>query len=84
MSVEYLKNHALLIIIIACGLFEELKGQSCNAQNRMSDEITNHVFDTYKNLVMTNGKHIFNTSSDMAMEKMCEYPSSKYALPYCK
>ena len=33
---------------------------------------------------MPHGKHTFKTASDMAMEKMCAYPSSKYSLPRCK
>ena len=33
---------------------------------------------------MPNGKHIFKTASDMDIEKMCAYLSSKYALPHWK
>ena len=39
------------------------------------------VSDTYKNYVMPHRKHIFLTESDIAMEAMCVYPSSKYVLP---
>ena len=33
---------------------------------------------------MTHGKHMFQIDFDIAMEKMCAYPSSKYALPHFK
>ena len=31
---------------------------------------------------MPHGKNMFKKPPDMAMEKMCAYPSSKYALPH--
>ena len=32
---------------------------------------------------MPHGKNVFKTASDMAMAVVCEYPLSKYVLPYC-
>ena len=55
-------------------LLKILKDKSCNEKNRRSGETDNNLFETYKNYVMQNGKNIFNTESDMAMAKMCEYP----------
>ena len=37
-----------------------------------------------KNSVNPHGNHMFQTASGMAMATMCEYPSSKYALPHWK
>ena len=44
----------------------------------------NHLFETYKSSVMPNGKNMIYTEYEMAMETMCEYPSSNYALPHWK
>ena len=46
--------------------------------------MANCVFETYENYAMPNGNNIFNTSSEMATKKMCEYPSLKYALIHWK
>ena len=46
--------------------------------------MANRLFKTYKNYVIPHGKHIFKTASNMDMAKMCEYPSSEYALPHWK
>ena len=45
----------------------------CNEKNRRSGEINNSLFDTYNNTIIKNGKHTFQTASDMA--KICAYPS---------
>ena len=42
------------------------------------------LFETYNNYVMPHGHHIYATSSDMAMVKMCAYPSYQNALPHLK
>ena len=36
--------------------------------------MANFIFDTYKNSVMTHGKHMFKIASEMAMSTMCAYP----------
>ena len=46
--------------------------------------MSNHLFNTYENSVMSHGKHIFETAYDMAMVEMCEYPSSKYEISHWK
>ena len=38
----------------------------------------------FKYSFMPHGKHTFQRESDMAMARMCEYPSSKYTFPYWK
>ena len=44
----------------------------------------NSLFETYKNSVMTHGRHIYATESDMDMAKMCAYPPPQHAFPHCK
>ena len=55
-----------------------------NAQNRRSNEITNHVYVRYKNYVIPRGKHMFKSASDMEMTTICAYTSSQYYLPHWK
>ena len=55
-------------------VFEKIKGQICNAQNRRSGEMSNSIFETYKNMIMPHGKNMFKIASDMAMTTMCAYP----------
>ena len=44
-------------------------------KNRRSGEMDNRLFETYTNFVVLHGKNIPQKASDMAMEKMCAYPS---------
>ena len=44
----------------------------------------NSLFETYNNSAIPNSKNIFKTESDMAIEKICAYPSSNFALPHWK
>ena len=48
-----------------------VKDQFCNKKNRRFSEIANNLFETYKNSVMPHEKHMFQTTYDMEMEKMC-------------
>ena len=50
----------------------------------MSGEMADHLFETYTISVMKHGKHMFQTAYGIAMEKMCAYQSSNYALPHWK
>ena len=58
---------------------KKIKDQSCNEKNRRSGETANHIFETYKNSVMTHGKHKLKIASEMSMAKICAYPSFRYA-----
>ena len=60
---------------MAWTLFEEIKDQRCNAQNRRYIEISNCRFDTYKDLVMPHGKHMFKIASESSMVTMGAFPS---------
>ena len=45
---------------------------------------SNHIYETYKDTVMPNGRHIYAKEYDMAKSKMCAYSQSDHALPHCK
>ena len=62
-------------------MFEKLKDQIQNAQNRRSGEKAHHIYTTYKNTVMPHGSHIYAKASYIANAKMCTYPQSEHALP---
>ena len=59
---------------------KRLKDRSHNAQNRRSDEISSHIFETYNNDVRPHGCHIYNTAVYMAMSKMCPCTSKRHGL----
>ena len=63
---------------------KKLKDLIQNAQNRRSGEKTNHIYETYKNTVMPNGRHIYAKAYDMAKAKMCANSHSDHALPHWK
>ena len=68
-----------------CDLYlRKLNNLSKNSQNRRSGEKSNLLFDTYKNSVMSHGRHIYATSSDMDMDTMCVYLPSQHALLHWK
>ena len=50
-----------------------IKDQSYYAQNIRAGEISNRLFETYKNYFIPHGKNIFNTESGMAIITMCAY-----------
>ena len=63
---------------------KKLKNQIQNAQNRRSGEKSNRMYETYKNVVMPHGRHIYSKAYDMAKAKFCAYPQYNYALPHRK
>ena len=50
---------------------KHLKNRGQNSQNRRSDKLSSHIFQTYKNAVRPHGCHIYNYAADMDMAKMC-------------
>ena len=48
----------------------------------MSGEKSNRIYETYKNIVMPHGRHIYAKASDMEKATMCRYPQSDNALPH--
>ena len=42
------------------------------------------IYETYKNIVMPHGSHIYAKSYDMEKATMCAYPQSDHALPHWK
>ena len=63
---------------------KKLKDKSQNDQSRRSGEKAHHIYETYKNTMMTHGRHIYAKAYDMVQAKMCTYPYSDHALPYWK
>ena len=44
----------------------------------------NLIYETYKNIVMTHGRHIYAKSYDMAKATVCANSKSDHALPHWK
>ena len=63
---------------------KKIRDKIQNAQSRRSDEKAHHIYETYKNTVMTHGRHIYAKASDMAKAKMWTYPQSDHVLPHWK
>ena len=63
---------------------KHLRYRSCNVQNRRSGEISSCIFETYKNSVVPHGCHIYNTTADMSMAKMCTCTSKYHGLTHWK
>ena len=59
---------------------KKLKDKRKNSQRRRSGEKSHHIYETYKNTVMPQGRHIYAKSSDTANSTMCTYPQSDHAL----
>ena len=55
-----------------------------NTQSRISGEKAHHIYETYKNIVMPHGCHIYAKASYMEKSIMCTYPQSDHALPRWK
>ena len=50
----------------------------------MSGEKAHHIYETYKNTVMSHGRHVYAKASDMENAAMCAYTQYDHALPPCK
>ena len=42
------------------------------------------MYETYTNIVMPHGRHIYTKASDMSKATMFAYPQSDHALPHWK
>ena len=78
-SAEYMLRARIHHFYNRVKVFEQLKYQSLHTKYRISCEMDNHLFETYKNSFVPHGEHIFKTYYDIYMATMCAYPSSKYA-----
>ena len=45
---------------------------------------SNRIYETYKNIVMPHGRHIYTKAYDMAKAKICAYSQLDHALPHWK
>ena len=61
---------------------KKLKYKSQNSQSRSSGEKSHHIYVTYKNKVMSNGRHIYAKAYDMEKATIFTYPQSTHALPH--
>ena len=66
------------------GIFKKLKYQIQNSQNRRSGGKSNRIYETYKNMVMLHGRHIYVKAYDMEKATMCAYPHSYHSLTHWK
>ena len=55
-----------------------------NAQSRRSGKKSHHIYETYKNIVMLHGRHIYAKAYDMENATMCTYSQYDHALPHWK
>ena len=51
-------------------MFEKLKDKSQNAQSRRSVEKLHHIYTTYKNTVIQDGRHIYAKAYGMLKSTM--------------
>ena len=65
-------------------ILKKLKDLSQNAQNRRSGGKANCIYETYKNIVMTHGRHNYAKAYDMAKATIFAYSQSDHALPHWK
>ena len=63
---------------------KNLKDLSQNSQNRRYGVKSNHIYETYKNLVVPHGNLIYTKAYEMAKATISANPQSDYALPHCK
>ena len=78
-SVPYLTK-VLIYIYYHVRIVSFKKYQSQQEKNRRSSEMACCIFETYKNSVMTHGRHIYQAVSEMDMTTMCAYQLSQHAL----
>ena len=63
---------------------KKLKDKIQNAQSRRSSEKSHNIYETYKNIVMPHGRHIYANVYDTAKATMCTYTQSDHALQHWK
>ena len=61
-----------------------MKDKIQNSQSRRSGEKAHHIYETYKNILMPHGHHIYAKASDMVQATMSAYPQSDNALQQWK
>ena len=63
---------------------KKLKDKIQNAQGIRSGEKAHNIYETYTNIFMPHGPHIYAKASDMENATMCTYQQSDHALPHWK
>ena len=65
-------------------VFEKLEDQILNTQNRSLVIKSNHIYETYKNILMPHGHYIYAKAYDMVKATMCAYTRYNHVLSHCK
>ena len=78
------QNYAFVFVNMSWSLYEKIKYQSQNKQNKRRGETTGHIFETYKNAVRPHGCNIHNISSVMTVYTLFTFPYSHHVLPLWK
>ena len=63
-------------------MIEQLKDQIQNSQIRRSGEKSHHIYETYKNIMIPHGRHIYAKASDIEKSTMITYRESDHELPH--
>ena len=63
---------------------KKLKDQIQNAQNIRSVEKSNFIYETYKNILIPHGRHIYDKAYGVAKSTVWPYPQYDHALPHWK
>ena len=63
---------------------KKIKDQNQDSQNRRSGKKSHHIYETYNNIVMPHGQHIYAKATDTEQATMCAYPYSDHALIHWK
>ena len=66
------------------GIWKKINDKLHNYQNRRSGDKSHHIYETYKNIVMPHGSHIYAKASDTTNATMCTYPQYDNTLPHYK
>ena len=62
----------------------KMKYQGQNPNIRISSELASHIYDSYKNSVISHGCHIYIPSEEMAIAILCCLPSDKHGMSKSK
>ena len=78
MGVEYLPTLFVNFYYHVSIVTKKIKDQIYNTKNRSSIEMSNSIFDHYKNSAMPHGRHSYKTEYGMSVATTCAYPTSQY------
>ena len=65
-------------------VIKKIQGSNPNSTKQKFGIKANHIYETYKNMFIPHGRHIYAKAYDLAKEKMCAYPQSDHELTHWK